>query len=99
MRVGCSLAELTAKKSQTHERKPKKRTGRACLGDWVPKVIKGCINEDAVRGIHSDIDISKAIRGLVIRTLEHVAVDRSLKKIAAAIHYVGVIRIFRLLPN
>jgi probable HAF family extracellular repeat protein len=29
----CSLAELPAKESQTHERKPKKGTGRSCIGD------------------------------------------------------------------
>ena len=41
----CSLAEFAAKESKTHEKKPKKGTGRFCIGDSgdLPIVMKGHI--------------------------------------------------------
>jgi hypothetical protein len=62
--VCCSLAELTAKESQPHQRKAKKRSGRSCIGDssgGIPIIIKGYINRDAIRDIREETDIRKAI--------------------------------------
>jgi len=62
--VCCSLAELTAKESQAHQRKAKKRSGRSCIGDssgGIPIIIKGYINRDAIRDKREETDIRKAI--------------------------------------